>query len=182
MISSRHLPNFITAVRIIGAICLLFLEPFSAAFYVVYTISGISDVLDGWVARKMKAVSEFGSKLDSVADLLFYTVMLLKIFPVLWVKLPKKIWLAVGSILIVRLVSYVVAAVRYHQFASTHTYWNKLTGAAVFSVPYVINLPVGGIFCWGICVIAVIAAIYELALHICGKRTGQAAGKAETAV
>ena len=45
------LPNAITMIRIIGTFFLLFLEVFSEAFYVIYTICGISDVLDGFTAR-----------------------------------------------------------------------------------------------------------------------------------
>ena len=75
--------NAITLLRISGTAVLLFLRPFSPAFFVVYTLTGVTDVLDGFVARKTGTASDFGAKLDSAADLLFYGVMLLKIFPVL---------------------------------------------------------------------------------------------------
>lgn len=83
----RNAPNFITFLRIIGALWLCFIRPFTTAFYVVYTICGISDMLDGWVARMTGSAGEFGAKLDSIADLLFYSVMLLRIFPALWLSL-----------------------------------------------------------------------------------------------
>lgn len=167
MNSYKYLPNCITVFRIIGTICLLFLEPFSSVFFVIYTLAGISDVLDGFFARKLKVTSTFGAKLDSVADLLYYAVMLIKIFPVMWVRLSKKIWIVVGTIVVARIASYAVAAVRLHHFASTHAYLNKLTGASIFAVPYIINLPIAGAFCWGICIIAGIAALRELRFHIC---------------
>ncbi len=40
-------------------------------------------MIDGTVARKTGTESEFGSKLDSTADLMFVTVCLLKLLPVL---------------------------------------------------------------------------------------------------
>ena len=40
-------PNILTAVRIAGAVCLLFAAPLSVFFYAVYTVSGVSDALDG---------------------------------------------------------------------------------------------------------------------------------------
>ena len=42
----------------------------------IYTFAGLTDVLDGWLARKTGRASEFGARLDSVADLLFYSVLL----------------------------------------------------------------------------------------------------------
>lgn len=60
--------NIITAVRIVCSIALLFFPGFSPAFYTLYIVAGISDILDGTVARKTGTISEFGSKLDTVAD------------------------------------------------------------------------------------------------------------------
>lgn len=168
-VMKKQIPNLITGVRIIGAISLLFIETFSLAFYIVYTLSGISDAIDGWIARKMKITSEIGAKLDSLADILFYAVMLIKIFPVLWVKLPGGIWFAVGGILFLRVCSYGVAAWKYGSFASLHTYMNKLTGGAVFIVPYVIAFSVFVRFCITVCVIAAVATVEELLIHISGK-------------
>ena len=77
------LPNMLTCLRMVGAASLLFFALPSSAFYAVYAISGITDMLDGFLARAMKQESEFGSRLDSVADLLFYSVMIFKVFPFL---------------------------------------------------------------------------------------------------
>lgn len=163
------IPNIITSFRLIGTIGLLFIRPFSAAFYVVYSLCGLSDILDGWIARVTKKTTEFGAKLDSVADLLFYTVMLLRIFPVLWEQLPATIWYIVAGILAVRILAYLVAAVKYHCFASQHTYMNKLTGAAVFSVPYFLSHTGDVVACFVVCAIAGLASVEELLIHALSK-------------
>lgn len=165
----KNTANFITLVRMIGTICLLFLSAGSGAFYIVYTISGVSDALDGWIARKMKLESDFGSKLDSIADLMFYAVMFIKTFPALWDVLPKTIWIAVAVILVVRVASYMVAAFKYKSFTALHTYLNKLTGALVFLLPYSLFLPVIVPHSVVTCVIALIAAVQELIIHIQNK-------------
>ena len=82
------------------------------------------------------------------------------------VTLPKKIWIMVGAILLVRFVSYGTAAKKYHRFASLHTYLNKVTGLMVFLVPYAIISPAAVPFCWGVCVVAMIGSIEELILHL----------------
>ena len=58
------LPNFITSLRILGTLTLLGLEPMSASFFLVYTITGVTDVLDGFIARLTGCVSDFGAQLD----------------------------------------------------------------------------------------------------------------------
>ena len=58
--------NFITVIRILFSVGLLFTRTFSPTFYVFYIIAGISDVLDGIVARKFNLVSSLGEKLDDL--------------------------------------------------------------------------------------------------------------------
>ncbi len=162
----RALPNIITASRIVGAAVLAFLKPFSVAFYVVYSFCGLSDVLDGYIARKYRLESKLGSVLDSIADIVFYTVMILRLLPMLSEVLPGWIWLAVSAILILRVVSYVIVAVKYHRFAALHTYLNKATGIAVFLVPYIVQTPAAEEFCIIVCLIAIFASAKELYTHI----------------
>ena len=81
----------ITSVRIASSLFLLFLPLGSVGFLVVYTLTGLTDVLDGWLARKTGTASDFGARLDSAADLLFYAILLLRLFPVLWQLLPAAI-------------------------------------------------------------------------------------------
>lgn len=162
----RHLPNCITALRLAATAVLLFLAPFRAAFYVVYTLAGVSDVMDGWTARKLKVTSDFGAKLDSAADLVFYSVMFARIFPALWAGLPRIIWRGVQLVVALRLITYAFAAVKFRRFASLHTYMNKATGAAVFALPYLAHLPVLTPFCWGLFALSLTGTLEELTIHI----------------
>lgn len=158
--------DVITMLRIVGTLALLLLRPLSAGFLWLYALTGLTDALDGWIARKTKTVSDFGAKLDSFADLLFYTVMLLRVFPLLWNAMPKDIWYAAAVILLVRLSAYLVAAVKYRRFAALHTYLNKLTGGAVFLIPFLLPTPYASIFCRVVCAVAAVAALEELILHL----------------
>ena len=156
----------ITSVRIAASLFLLFLPLGSVGFLVVYTLTGLTDVLDGWLARKTGTASDFGARLDSAADLLFYAILLLRLFPVLWQLLPAAIWYAVAAIILVRLAAYVTAAVKYHRFAALHTWLNKLTGAAVFLLPYMLALTTGTVYSWALCVLAFAASVEELVIHL----------------
>lgn len=164
----------ITSIRMIFSLFLLFLSPKSPVFFAVYTLTGLTDALDGWLARKTGTASDFGARLDSIADLLFYGAVLIRLFPVLRRVLPGEIWYAVAAILLVRLAAYAAAAIQSHRFAALHTRMNKLTGAAVFLLPYILALSIGIVYCWAVCALALAASLEELALHLYhGRKTAE---------
>ena len=162
----KYIPNFITALRIVGTASLLLTKPMSLWFYVVYLFTGLTDILDGFIARKFKLTSDFGAKLDSVADLLFYAVMLIMIFPVLLKKLPAAIWWGVALVLCLRLAAYITAAVKFRRFSSTHSILNKITGACVFAIPFIMKLPFAVPVCWAVCFVGGLGSFEELVRHL----------------
>lgn len=160
-----NLANFVTSLRLFGAIAMIFITPLSTAFYIVYTVCGLSDGIDGTIARKMGTSSEFGARLDSVSDILFYLVMFIKLMPVLWATMPTWIWYIVAAVLVVRLAAYGIALVKYRRMAAIHTYVNKVTGALVFLVPYMLLLPCEVVLCAITAVIAMIGSAEEFVIH-----------------
>lgn len=64
-----NITDSLTALRIVGSLCLMLLSWESPEFFAVYTLAGLTDILDGWFARKTGTVSAFGAKLDGTADL-----------------------------------------------------------------------------------------------------------------
>lgn len=162
--------DILTILRISGTIFLVALRPLSASFFLLYSLTGLTDVLDGWIARKTKTASEFGAKLDSIADLLFYAVMLFRVFPSLWNSLPGNIWYAVATIGVIRILAYLIAAVKYRRFAALHTYLNKLTGMAVFLVPFLLVTNYATVFCWAVCLVAALSSSEELVIHLRSER------------
>ena len=166
MLSNKNLPNILSYARIAGTVWLIIMEPLTPLFLTVYTLTGVTDVLDGAIARKYGTTSEKGARLDSIADLMFYTISLARIMPALWRNLPHTIWYAVGALLVVRGLAYLVDAVKNHRFASIHTYLNKATGLLVFGVVYFINTKAAVPYCWTVCAVGMIASLQELYLHL----------------
>ena len=155
----KYIPNILTALRMLGAVLLLLTEPLTLPFYLLHIFCGLTDALDGWLARKTGTASALGAMLDSIADLLFYGVLLLRLFPVLRQALPVSVWYVVTAVALVRMVAYAVAAVKYHRFASLHTWLNKLTGGAVYLLPYVLALSTGVTYSWFVCALALAASL-----------------------
>lgn len=158
----------ITLVRIAASVLLLALPWRSAAFFTVYTVAGLSDALDGWVARKTGTASDFGARLDSAADLVFFGALLVRLLPALWPVMPRALRGALAVAVLVRVVAYAAAALRYRRFVALHTRLNKLTGAAVFLLPYALLVSTGVAYGWAVCALALAAALQEAVLHLRG--------------
>ena len=78
----KYVPNILTIIRfLLIPIILLFL--FSGNYllaFIFFTISGITDILDGYIARKFNLVSNFGKLMDPLADKLTQISMLAALF------------------------------------------------------------------------------------------------------
>jgi CDP-diacylglycerol--glycerol-3-phosphate 3-phosphatidyltransferase len=165
--SIKNIPNFITFFRIFASVCLLLVKPFSALFFFFYFMCGLSDVLDGHVARKIDASSKFGQVLDSIADLIFITIVLLILIPIINLPLWIIYWIAI--IAIVRLISIIIGFTKYQQLAFLHTYANKTTGIILFFFPFLLFIIGKEIAATVICCIASISAAEELLINLTSK-------------
>ena len=95
----KALANNITIIRIVCSIALLFCPVFSSAFYTMYLTAGFSDMVDGWVARRTHTASELGAKLDTIADVVFVIVCLVKLLPVLDIPVWLYVWIGILALI-----------------------------------------------------------------------------------
>ena len=151
--------NLITCVRILCAAALAFLPALSPAFYTLYLLAGVSDMLDGFVARRTNTVSSLGAKLDTLADIAFAAVCLVRLLPLF--ALPRWLLVWIALIAAVKLVNVISGWMLHHRFVAAHTTLNRLTGLLLFMLPLV--LPVVDLrFAGGlICAVATLAAVQE---------------------
>ncbi|MEK5436755.1 MULTISPECIES: CDP-alcohol phosphatidyltransferase family protein [Paenibacillus] len=164
----KRIPNGITFGRIILAMLLLFLDPLSLAFLVIYILCGVTDLIDGPIARMTNTTSSLGAKLDSAADTILIAVSLFTLYPLLGLTLEIMIW--IFMIAVIRLTSIGVALRRFKTYASIHTYGNKLTGLLLFITPLWllhIDHTIWNVF---VCIIATISAVEEFIIQFTSKQ------------
>ena len=125
--------NSITGIRIACSISLLFCPAFLPAFYTLYIIAGVSDMIDGTVVRKTGTVSEFGSKLDTVADFVLVFSCLIKLIPILHIPKWLMIWIIVNAV--IKGINLISGYVMRKEIAVLHTTMNKVTGILMFVLP-----------------------------------------------
>ena len=151
--------NIITVIRIICSVALLLCPVFSPAFYTLYITAGVSDMIDGTVARKTGTVSEFGSKLDTAADFVLVIVCLIKFIPVIRIPMWLIIWIIV--IAAIKVINLISGYVMRKELVVLHTVMNKVTGVLLFILPLtftVIDLRYSGAL---VSAVATFAAIQE---------------------
>ncbi|MDY5564426.1 MAG: CDP-alcohol phosphatidyltransferase family protein [Candidatus Limivicinus sp.] len=151
--------NLITSCRILLSLLLLFFPALSPGFYGLYLAAGLSDMLDGFVARRTNSASPLGAKLDSMADIVFLAVCLIKLLPVL--ALPVWLWVWVGLIALLRLVNILSGFVCRKKLVLLHTRANKLTGALLFLLPLSLGFLNIAYTAVPLCALASFAAIQE---------------------
>lgn len=96
-----NVPNSLTLGRIvmIPVFMLFFLLPFHwapPAAAVIFGLAGLTDWLDGYLARRLEQYSEFGAFLDPVADKLMVVAAL-----VLLVQWDSHVWLSIPAVIII---------------------------------------------------------------------------------
>lgn len=132
----KLLANIITGFRLVCCIPMLFFPLFSHPFIILYLLCGFSDMVDGTIARRTNSCSEFGARLDSIADFLFVAVSFLKVFPVL--ALPGWLWIWIAVIAVIRIRNLTAGFLTRKKLIFLHTRMNKVTGLFLFLLPLTI--------------------------------------------
>ena len=155
----KHIANILTGCRIFGSMLLLFVPVCSLDFYVIYILCGLSDMIDGTIARKTNSTSKFGSQLDTIADFIFVVVSLFKFLPA--INLPGWLWIWGGVIAAIKISNIIWGYAYQKQFISLHTIMNKVTGLLLFLLPLTISFVELKYAAIVVCSVATFSAIQE---------------------
>ena len=165
--------NLLTTIRILCGISLLCCPPFSRGFYWLYLLGGLTDAVDGSVARRFGKATDFGAKYDTAADIVFVSAMMIKVIPA--AVLPIGLWIWIAGIVLLKVLNVAVGFLKYHRFVPVHSVLNKVCGIVVFLLPLLIGSSfskqaktAGPAFA---CLFASVAAVDEFVRIQSGKHT-----------
>ena len=163
----KYIANIITGSRVVLSLPLLLIPLTSAWFYVLYLLCGLSDMVDGTVARKTKCASEFGARLDTVSDFVFMLVCTVKILPIL--RMPVWLWVWIALIALAKILNIALVFIAKKKLISIHSVLNKITGFALFPLPLTLTLLEATYSVATICVLATVAVAQEVYLVAKGR-------------
>jgi len=156
----KQTANIITISRILSSIYLLFCPVFSISFSITYLFCGITDMVDGTIARKTKSISELGARLDTIADSVFVAVCFVKILPL--IQFPTWLWTWILMIAIIKIGNVVWGLISNKKLVSMHTILNKVTGFLLFLLPLTLSFIEPIYSSVVVCFVATVAAINEM--------------------
>ena len=142
------IPNLFSFFRLI-------LIPLIAVFYLKYEnhsaavclllVSGLTDIIDGWIARKFNMVSDFGKILDPIMDKLTQAVILLclcvryeKMLYLFLLMTIKEITTGITGIMGINRSGQVKGA-RWHGKLATCTLYAMMTVHMIFDIPVMVS-------------------------------------------
>ncbi|MBQ7688665.1 MAG: CDP-alcohol phosphatidyltransferase family protein [Clostridia bacterium] len=126
--------NLITISRIVCAVILFFFQDVNGAFLAIYAYCGISDLIDGPIARKTNKTSNLGALLDTVGDVATYVALAKILLSKHLVPAWAVIWYVSAAAGI--LSAGLVALARFHRFFVVHSLFGKVMGLFAFLMPF----------------------------------------------
>lgn len=156
----KYIADILTLSRMVLSFIMLSTQPFSNEFYILYVLCGVSDMLDGAVARMTKSTGRTGEILDSIADIVFLVVSLYLIIPA--VHFPFWVIVCAALIALIRVFNIIYAYIRLHRLVMLHTVLNKTAGAVIFMIPFALCTDLVNIMYAIACAVSFTASIHEL--------------------
>ena len=167
----KYIPNTLTVLRFLFIpiiIDFIFKGNYLLAF-IFFTISGITDILDGFIARKFNFVSNFGKLMDPLADKLTQicvlgSLVIVKIIPI-WILL---------IVMLKELIMIIGASFLYGKNVVVYSKWYGKLATVLFYLAIVISLitkQLGVTGFWSnldmsVYCFALIATIFSLIMYI----------------
>lgn len=131
-----NIPNIITSARLLAAIVLLTVtlslpDQGLAWFIPLFVVGGISDLLDGYIARRFNCCTEFGARLDSISDLSIYSATIY----FLWVHAKEGLLSNAGLLVLsifLQAVHIGFAIFKHGHYPSYHTNFSRFIAYVLF--------------------------------------------------
>ena len=117
--SIYSIPNLLSLLRIALVPVLTLAAAFNQAdlFLLVLAISLLSDLLDGYFARKLHQVTELGARLDSWADMATYAMMIMGLY-LIWPSVFDQQFFFLMAATLSYILPVIIALFRFGSFPS----------------------------------------------------------------
>lgn len=132
----RHIPNILSTIRIIlvGVFIYTFLKGFYVGSVIIYVSAFLTDLLDGYLARRFDWTSKIGKVLDPLADKLMLVAVLACFYSI--GKLNKWILIVIAC---VEFIMIAVSAILYFHKVVVYADWFGKIATGLFGAAIVLT-------------------------------------------
>ncbi len=128
----NQLPNALSLTRVALSLALIWADPGTTAFAIIYLFCGVTDIVDGWSARRLAATSALGARLDTLGDATFTLVVIGQMLTHIHLPTDLPLAIGVGAVALLRMMNFVATKLRFGEWNVMHTFANKAAGVVVF--------------------------------------------------
>jgi len=162
-----NLPNLISFIRLLMAPVLFYLAYTQQPYWFIGVLlfAEFTDVLDGFLARRLNQITTMGSHLDSWGDFVIYSTIAICAW-ILWPDILQRELLYFIIIVLCFTLPALIGFIKFHRFTSYHT-WSVKLAVAITVVSYILLF--SGLLDWPFRVAALFclyAAIEEIAITL----------------
>jgi len=162
----RHIPNILTVLRLIAVpvMALLMISGKWTVSLVVFVAAELTDILDGYIARKYNFITNFGKLADPFADKVIQLTALLLLardgrlpYYFFFILLAKELAMIIGSLFFLR-----------NEIVVSSNWVGKAAAAVLFTgiVLAFLNIPAAVYIMWAGIAIAVAASVVYLNCYV----------------
>lgn len=125
------LPNILSISRIILSPLIFFIKDNKCVLFSFLLIIGLTDILDGYFARKYKKETKFGAKIDGIADIVFFNLLVL--YSIIFeIDIIIRLKYFILIIILLKLFIFILGIIKYKKSGFLHTIGNKISGVIIF--------------------------------------------------
>ena len=160
----KHIANILSSIRILISLIQLFFQKLSGVFLALFCICGVTDLLDGPIARATGSKSALGAKLDTAGDVLTYTALAKILFCEKKITF-KTLFRFVGPVFGM-LVAGIIAKFKFYTFVFSHTALAKVFGGGCFFLPFSYYVGTDSWYLTALWMIALLTAVEMIVIQI----------------
>ena len=161
------MPDALSVTRGLLAVALPWTSDRPGLLAALYLAAGVTDALDGPLARRLGSAGPRGARLDSAADVLLFGAATWLVVRLLADADPPHLvalLVAAGLVAGLKVSTVVVGVARFRRIVPRHTTANRVAGLVVFTAPLLAL--VGWVEAlWGVVAVAAVAAVDELVVQ-----------------
>jgi len=128
----KKVPNILSSIRIVLAPTLILLRARGGIFIAIYLVCGLTDWLDGLIARKYDAQSPIGSTLDTLGDSLLLISAFISFLLIVEIDFPLYAKVCMIYFGAMKVVGMIISRVKFKHWNWIHTYLSKTGGVMLY--------------------------------------------------